>query len=99
MKKKPLPRFLNIALPVLFILGSFIYVTFKWTKVHFGRHLDAEAIVFTLMLPVDGFDKNIVYSYLKVVAVALPVTLLLGYGYFRLLKRFSGAAAISSDTT
>lgn len=52
--------------------------------------MDVEAIFFTLTLPMGGADKNILFSYLKILLPALPLMLILAYGYFRLLKHFSG---------
>jgi Phosphoglycerol transferase and related proteins, alkaline phosphatase superfamily len=76
-------------LPILFFMGSFIYVTFKWTKYYFGRHLDVEAIFFTLMLPLEGADQNIINSYLVLLGCSIPIIIALSYGYFYLLRRFS----------
>jgi hypothetical protein len=73
--------------------STWAYATFKWTKVYFGKHLELEAIVFTLMLPKTGADQTFLYSYLKLMAWVIPLAAAVGWGYCRLLAKTSRPGA------
>lgn len=85
-------RIFHFTLALAVAFSTWAYATFKWTKLYFGKHLDLEAIVFTLMLPQAGADRTFLYSYLKLMAWVLPLAAVLGWGYCRLLARVSRSA-------
>ncbi len=78
---------LFVALGVGF--ATLAYALFKWANFQFGRPLDLEAIIFTLMLPKGGAGRDVLFSFLALAALALPLSAALAWGWYRLLARLS----------
>lgn len=78
---------LHVVCAALVVLSTLIYAVFKWVLMYFGAKLDAEALFFTLTMPIEGTDIGIFWNCLKFLAVPAFVSVVLAYGYFRLINR------------
>lgn len=77
-------KYLIIAVSVsFFFCGTLLHLSTLWIKKEFGSHISAEAILYTLSLPVDGADFNIIKSYLKRVVTASILTAVYGFLLFK----------------
>ncbi|MDL2226333.1 LTA synthase family protein [Deltaproteobacteria bacterium OttesenSCG-928-M10] len=86
LKHHKLKKFGHLLLSTMLFSSLLFFATFFWLEAFFGRQFDVEAVIFTLIMPLEGADKTALYEYMKLAAIAVPLFLFVSWAYYRLLS-------------